>query len=213
MEEKELELEGIINSIVDETFKVLKMVFQNQKEGKPCRIDNLDSRIDSRIVFPRYSTLYRDGETRISEQELRFAFVEQFNKNNDVKEHNLFYSVETPTELKYSFKDKTNPKPDANGQSAMVDLAIHNENYERIALIEFKALNPDEFCYKKDFCKLTAERENDERLTTFFVMILKNSDKGTEINVKKKMSAKHDHTHFRCYDLSKGEDITKKIIP
>ena len=211
MEQKKLE--EIINSIVDETFKVLKMVYQNQKEGKPCRIDNLDSRIDSRIVFPRYSTLYRDGETRISEQELRFAFVEQFNKNNDVKEHNLFYSVETPTELKYSFKDKTNPKPDANGQSAMVDLAIHNENYERIALIEFKALNPDEFCYKKDFCKLTAEWENDERLTTFFVMILKYSDKGTEISVKKKMSAKHDHTHFRCYDLSKGEDITKKIIP
>ena len=185
------------------------MVFQNQNEGNTCRIVNPDSR----FVFPHYSTLYRNGEIRISEQELRFAFVEQFNKNNDVKRHNLFYSVETPTELKYSFKDKMNPKPDADGQSAMVDLAIHNEKYERIALIEFKALNPDEFCYKKDFCKLTAEWENDKRLTTFFVMILKSSDKRTEQNVNNKISAKHDHTHFRCYDLSKGKDITDKIIP
>lgn len=207
MEQKQLE--GIINSIISKTFEVLEMVFQNQNEGNPCRIVNPNSR----LVFPHYSTLYRNGEIRISEQELRFAFVEQFNKNNDVKRHNLFYSVETPTELKYSFKDKMNPKPDADGQSAMVDLAIHNEKYERIALIEFKALNPDEFCYKKDFCKLTAEWENDKRLTTFFVMILKSSDKRTEQNVNNKISAKHDHTHFRCYDLSKGKDITDKITP
>ena len=44
-------------------------------------------------------------------------------------------------------------------------------------------------------------------------MILKSSDKRTEQNVNNKISAKHDHTHFRCYDLSKGKDITDKIIP
>ena len=92
-------------------------------------------------------------------------------------------------------------------------MAFSSALLERIALIEFKALNPDEFCYKKDFCKLTAEWENDKRLTTFFVMILKSSDKRTEQNVNNKISAKHDHTHFRCYDLSKGKDITDKIIP
>ena len=197
MEQKELE--GIINSIIDEAFKVLEKVYKNQNEGKTYQIINPDSR----LVFPQYS----NDELRISEQELRFAFVEQFNKNDKVKEKNLFYSIETPTILKYLFIDKNNPRPDENGQSAMIDLAIHNENGERVALIEFKALNPDEFCYKKDFCKLTAEWENNNSLTTFFIMILKSSDRGTIDNIKKKTSSKNPNTNFRCYDLSKGKEI------
>lgn len=51
--------------------------------------------------FPKYSGRYRNGETRISEQELRFIFVEQFNKYCKNNSWNAYYSVETPTEEKY----------------------------------------------------------------------------------------------------------------
>ncbi len=194
------DLIDIINAVVDKTFEVLKQVYETQKEGKEASVSD---RPASRLVFPHYSTKYRNGETRISEQELRFAFVEQFNIYCESKNLKLFYSVETPTELKYSFKDKKNPQPDDNGQSAMVDLAIHNERLERIALMEFKALNPSEFSYKKDFCKLTTEWENNNNLTTFLIMILKSSNSVTEENIEKKISSKHENTIFRCYYLSR----------
>ena len=197
----------IINDVVSKTFEVLKLVYNTQKEGKEGINTSSSSTPASRLVFPHYSTIYRNGETRISEQELRFAFVEQFNIYCKSKELKLYYSVETPTELKYSFKDKNNPRPDVNGQSAMVDLAIHNEHLERIALIEFKALNPDEFCYKKDFCKLTAEWENNNQLTTFFIMVLKSTDSGTKNSIDNKISSKHPNTQFRCFDLSKNKEI------
>lgn len=195
-------LENIINTIIGKTFKILEQIYGTHKEGQSCfPVASL-----SRLVFPHYS----NGETRISEQELRFVFVEQFNKYCEEEKLNLYYSVETPTELKYLFKDKSKPRPDEKGQSAMVDLAIHNEKSERIALIEFKALNPDEFCYKKDFCKLTTEWEHNNSLSTFFVMILKSSDSGTEDSIKQKTSSKHPNTQFRCFDLTNGKEIVIK---
>lgn len=39
----------------------------------------------------------------------------------------------------------------------MIDLSIHNDKFDRIALIEFKALNPEESAFAKDFCKLSNE--------------------------------------------------------
>ncbi len=202
-----MDIKNIINEITTKTFEVLKNVYANQKEGHEfTQGDN-----GSRLIFPHYSTVYRDGETRISEQELRFVFIEQFNAycaGNNLK---LFYSVETPTEYKYTFTDKNNPHKDENGQSAMVDLSIHDEKLERIALVEFKALNPDEFCYEKDFCKLKAEKEGKPELETFFIMMVKKSDTDTYGNIRKKIENKGEHTVFRCYDLEAGEEITSKI--
>lgn len=123
----------------------------------------------------------------------------------------LFYSVETPTEYKYTFTDKNNPHKDEDGQSAMFDLCIHNEKFERVALVEFKALNPDKFCYKKDFCKLDSEKKGKPNLETFFIMIVKNADNDTFKNINVKIQNKDKETVFRCYDLEAGEDITSKI--
>ncbi len=192
-----------INCIIGNTFNVLKKVYSIQKEGQKSQFGDF-KQSGSRLVFPHY----RGNETRISEQELRFVFVEQFNKY--CKEHNVdwYYSVETPTELKYNFTDKNNPHDDdENGQSAMVDLAIHDENFKRIALIEFKALNPDEFCYKKDFCKLSVEGNNDKSLSTFFVQILKSSNNGTRNSIQGKISSKSEDTHFRCFVLDNGKEL------
>ena len=201
------DIKNIINEITSNTFEVLKKVYDNQKEG--CEYTQSDN--GSWLIFPHYSTIYRNGETRISEQELRFVFVEQFNVYCAKNNLRLYYSVETPTKYKYTFKDKDNPHKDEDGQSAMVDLCIHNEKFERVALVEFKALNPDEFCYKKDFCKLDAEKEGKPNLETFFIMIVKNADNDTFKNINVKIQNKDKETVFRCYNLEGGEEITLKI--
>lgn len=177
MEEEKMTPEKVkehINNIIKNTYAVLKDVYENQKEGYNRHPEGKNSR----IIFPHYSKTYRNKETRLSEQELRFIFVEQFNLYCKDK-LDWFYSVETPTEEKYVFsedgKELKNPRK-ANagvdkGQSAMFDLAIHNKKLERIALIEFKALNPDEVCFTKDFLKLKVE--GSEEVPTFFVMYVK----------------------------------------
>ena len=202
-----MDIKNIINEITTKTFEVLKNVYANQIEGH----EFTQGANGSRLIFPHYSTVYRDGETRISEQELRFVFIEQFNAYCVENNLMLFYSVETPTEYKYTFTDKNNPHKDEDGQSAMFDLCIHNEKLERIALIEFKALNPDKFCYKKDFCKLDSEKEGKPNLDTFFIMIVKNADNDTFKNINVKIQNKDKETVFRCYNLEGGEEITLKI--
>ena len=106
-------LKGIIDDIVVDAFTRINYAYQYHREG----VINEDSapkagETKTRIVFPHFS----NGETRISEQELRFAFVEAFNASQAVKDNNLFYSVETPTRLKY--KDFSSaPKQDNGGRS------------------------------------------------------------------------------------------------
>lgn len=201
-----------IKEILDRTFEVIKNVYDTQKEEKGNSGNFCES--GSRILFPKYSEQYRNGETRISEQELRFIFVEQFNKYCQDKLWNVYYSVETPTEEKYVFskdKEKIGPRKvkgkEADGQSAMIDLSIHNDKFERIALIEFKALNPDESAFVKDFCKLS----NEPSCFTFFVMIVKSYNEGTIKSIHKKIKTKGTDTDFYCYELEEGKDISKII--
>lgn len=204
-------IKDAIDDIIDKSFKVIKNVYKYQKES----IDKQKSlpEIESRILFPKYSKIHKDEEKekgkerdRISEQELRFIFVEQLNKI--ANEHDLYYSVETPTKNAYVFsKDKGGPKVDENnGVSARTDLVIHkidNDNFRRVALIEFKALNPVETNYQKDFCKL----ENEECDLKYFIQIIKNSDAGTIDNIKKKIANKKSDIIFRCYCLDRGVEI------
>lgn len=67
-----------VRNIIAQTFKVIKKVYDTQKEEFGNSSEFCES--GSRIIFPKYSGRYRNGVTRISEQELRFIFVEQFNK-------------------------------------------------------------------------------------------------------------------------------------
>ena len=202
-----------VKKIIAQTFEVIKKVYDNQKEEFGNSSEFCES--GSRIIFPKYSGRYRNGETRISEQELRFIFVEQFNKYCKKNSWNAYYSVETPTEEKYIFSEKGDKncpyKVDGEGnggQSAMIDLSIHDDKFDRIALIEFKALNPEESAFDKDFCKLS----NEPTCLTFFIMIVKSHDNGTITNIHKKIESKGAETEFYCFDLEKGEDISKKII-
>lgn len=198
-----------IDAIIENTFTVLKEVYCKQKEG----FDNQHPHGEnSRIIFPQYSTERKTqkGETRLSEQELRFIFVEQFNKYCNNEGLKWFYSVETPTKFKYRFSENghnIDPIKAEDGQSAMMDLAIHDEKFNRIALIEFKALNPDASCFKKDFIKLSEEPE----ALTYFIMYIKTHDAGTINNLKLKVEAIGNQTKFYCYDLAHGRRIDNEI--
>lgn len=145
-----------IISIIGLTFKEVDRCFTNNQEAKHSA-KYMEG--GSRLLFPCYSRAYRNARTRISEQELRFIFIEQFTQycNNPDNHWNAFYSVETPTEFKYRFSESVKPERDDSGRSAMMDVCIYDEKGNRLCLIEFKAGNPDGFCYVKDFVKLSEE--------------------------------------------------------
>ena len=162
---------------------------------------------------------FSNGETRISEQELRFAFVEAFNSSLAVKDKNLFYSIETPTRLKYK-GFSSDPQQDDNGRSGEFDMVIFNEKQERVCLIEFKANNASATDHEKDLLKLDKEGDG---ILTYFIEVLKSYTTGDEetktigsLKRKIKLNNKDGKTLIRCYALEgnrgindkKGEDIS-----
>ena len=193
-----------IENILKLTAIRLKDVYDNHKEMDGCFKESM---FNSRLVFPKY----RDDKTRISEQELRFCFVEVFNEYCNLKELPLYYSVETPTSGIYNFKGKT-PKQ----QSGNIDLVIYNDKLKRVCLIEFKACNAEKSEHEKDLLKLNNEEKGNEDLLRYFVETVKSYNNGTLSSLKNKISTKGDDTLFRCYALESKEsesyeDITEKI--
>ena len=146
---------------------------------------------------------------------LRFVFVEEFNKYCS-ENWDAYYSVETPTSKRYDFSNKENPcKVDySNGQSAMVDFSIflkEQDKLTRVALIEFKALNPDKQSYMKDYVKLL----NEDQKFVYFIMIVKSANDRTIKSIAEKIKASYDNAgldtekkvEFRCLDLGTGKEI------
>lgn len=220
--QKELSPKEHIDAIIEKTFEELSKL--GTESG-----DSPKNGCKSRLIFPSKRDIDKKGKpiVRYSEQELRFLFVEQFNEY--CRKHKLgwFYSVETPTRDTYSGFSGQNAKPkqDNGGQSAMIDLVIHNENLQRIALIEFKALNPDKTCYWKDFVKLNNEPskeydgkteeecKNTELPLTYFVMYVENHATKTENSIKEKLCppendkqyTKGKNIFFWCFDINTKE--------
>lgn len=134
----------------------------------------------TKLMFPTYS----DGNVRISEQELRFAFVEELND----RDWPVCYSVETPTSLKYRFSsDGKRPVP-----------RVETEE-ERMGLVEFKGKLAD---YKKDFLKLNSESGAD--CPGFFVEILRNEDSRTMPSIRKKIEPVLGNVIYVCHVLETG---------
>ena len=187
-----------IESVINRTFKIIQEVYDNQQELNGIK----GKGSGSRIIFP----MKRGTETRISEQELRFIFVEQLNKEIEGM-WDIYYSVETPTMDTYYFKGD-NPGRKDDGQSANFDLVIHDSNFKRIALIEFKANNPVEHEYKKDFSKLNNEKEGDG-LLRYFIEIVKTFDNGTCKNIHEKIQG--NESIFLCYSLDGKGEMTSDV--
>jgi hypothetical protein len=133
----------------------------------------------SKLIFP----ITRDGETRISEQEARFLFVHKLEQDNNAQ---CLYSVEAPTKKLYRFSGDGAPTiDDQRGESGNIDVCLHDKNGEREYLIEFKALNPEQMSYSKDFLKLICDEDN-AQLTNYFVHVIKNSNKRTIPSIEDK---------------------------
>lgn len=133
------EIIEIIEDITQRSFDVIKKVYDFQREAKPENKKNL-TEIGSRILFPKYSGHSKTpGIDRISEQELRFIFVEQLNKYAKEKNIDLYYSVETPTKFYYRSARNGN-EPGLNGtRSGKIDLTLYDRNENPIAFFEFKS--------------------------------------------------------------------------
>lgn len=197
--------EKCIEEVIGNTFKAVQDAFIYQTEKVPD-LDNPQRQKLSRIVFPKK----RDETTRISEQELRFVFVEQLNKKIIEEDWNVFYSVETPTLDGYSgFSEGETPRQDDNGRSGEFDLVIFNEKMQRIALIEFKANNASEHDHEKDFVKLNNNKEGNDKVLRYFIEMVKSFDNGTLSSLHGKIE--RNEPMFRCWSLEKGRDITKEI--
>lgn len=132
------------------------------------------------LIFPQKvqakGTKLKD---RISEQELRLLFIEEFKQVNK----GSYYSIETPTQKKYKFgKTYDDIKTDKDGQSASLDMCVFERNsgkYERLLNIEFKHKNASIKKIGKDVLKLMQEKQNG-----VFIHLLNNTDRGTLCNAK-----------------------------
>lgn len=188
-----------IENVIHRTYNILQRVYEYQQEKNP--IENVVD-TGSRILFPKY----RNGKTRFSEQELRFIFIEQLNIEIEECNWDVYYSVETPTQYRYKFKDEETPqvfKRENKGQSAQFDLVIHDNRFNRIALIEFKANNASIAHHDKDFLKL--QEEGTDSVMKYFLEVVKSSNAGTINSLNEKKSAYSGV--FKCWSCSEKKYI------
>ena len=123
------DLNCVICEITKKTFEVIKKVYDHhneyvdsQKKLKTTK-DMTSSDVGSRIIFPQYHIHKKEKEkrkdyNRISEQELRFIFVEQLNKYADQNNIDIYYSVEAPTKNAYIFSSENNDAPKVDNENA-----------------------------------------------------------------------------------------------
>ena len=186
---------GKIEEIIKDTFKELDKIYL-------CCCDNQSMNTESGVIFPRYSK----QNIRVSEQELRCVFIQK------LCERGWHYSVETPTTKKYSFTDKDNPKvyeKDSNcGESARIDLTIHDKDTNRLCLIEFKAHGgTSEHNYKKDLLKLYTEPDGTLR---YFIQIFESFNDGTVNSVKEKLKYSSEYI-IKRYGQNADTSIFDKV--
>lgn len=197
-----------ISNMIEAAFKLVKQAYDYRNAAKTPSLAQSLFTTDSRLIWPKN----RNGNTRISEQELRFAFVEVFNQYVVQNRLNWFYSVEEPTRADYSFSGE-------GQRNALFDLSILDSNFNRIALIEFKANNPKKECYEKDLMKLANPAETDSYTLKYFLQIVENYNAGTVPSINKKTQMEKENLigdsnpiYLRVYSLSDGKEIINNPI-
>ncbi len=111
-----------VNAMIDKTFQKLDRIYKKNREGGGSAqvIDGC------RLIFPKYRNdeAQKADEIRISEQELRFTFVDVFHRYCDLEGLSWFYSIETPTKLRYKFSSsdtsETPTENDGEGRSICI---------------------------------------------------------------------------------------------
>ena len=163
-----------------------------------------ESRTEGGIIFPKYTHGQNRGKLRVSEQEMRFAFVEEMRRECP----DWYYSVETPTDKKYLFKGEPCivPEEEEGGQSAQFDLTIYADSKgdKVLAHIEFKAHNPDIHEMKKDFLKLAEDKTVDAGIERVFIHLFKSFNPKTDKSIMGKLEkCKTNNVHYLCYSIEK----------
>jgi len=141
--------------LFDLSKKTAKILINLPSEANGKDVNPL--RLYSKLIFPKYENDH--NKIRVSEQEARFAFCQVFEQER----HGLYYSIETPTENKYSFSNNSGELIVGSGQSAQSDMSIFsltNSGFNQIINVEFKAKNVEIAHIKKDFLKLLAEQQD-----------------------------------------------------
>lgn len=174
-----------IERIIEKASRLLVAAYNNNDGAK------------TRLCFPKYPATCED---RVSEQEFRFAFVEAFNDYVIDERLDWYYAVEVPTTGRYHFISITEPEMQvAEGRSAMFDLVIYDRDKRRICIIEFKAGNPKQFCYDKDYRKLMNPCEGGHDVLRYFLQLLRNHNSATVESIKKKT--------IKAIEGNQGSDI------
>ncbi|GAB6395463.1 MAG: hypothetical protein MdMp024_1775 [Bacteroidales bacterium] len=178
----------------------------------------------SKLIFP----ITGASAQRVCEQEARFLFVHKLEQDTNAQ---CLYAVEAPTKQKYRFKDdkddnddndgalnpKNKPKIDPTGQAGNIDVCLYDLNGKREHLIEFKALNPPQISYSKDFLKLICDEGG---LTNYFVQVLEKSNPKIIQNVtgKYQTAIAHAQAQAKLHSLNQSKlviflcDMGKGVI-
>jgi len=180
------ELKNIIDTIIAEAFDTVQKMYSNKEVAHEIGNTSVAQ------IFPQYSTCRNYSAaniTRVSEQELRYAFVNVLQKH--CAGGKMFFSIETPTEGSYKFPKKDMPKiMKTGGQSGNFDLVIHDEEFNRICLIEFKCNYPELNAFRKDFLKLANPKEDrdEKEVLRYFIHLIVNYEKTKLTNRLKAVS-------------------------
>lgn len=197
-----------IDDLKNLCIKTGKKLISMGEEGKMSYKDAVPS---SKLIFPNYRAKdEQDMKRRVSEQESRFAFA------HAVEESNLdcAYTIETPTDHKYSFgeKLKIHTEEDSDGQSAMLDMSLfnkENDKYSQKINIEFKAHNPEAKSITKDILKLMIEEQDG-----LFFHLLEKADNNTLLYYNLHKDVKDLYKNENALkDKEEGEPIEVERIP
>ena len=143
----------LTQTLLDLCIKVAKELVSLKGEAD----SNLDPKnLTANLIFPKYKH-QKEEKNRISEQESRVLFCKELQRSC----HDIFFSIETPTEKKYRFGEYLSEiKEDNNGRSASSDISLYKikkGKLKQLINIELKAHNVEFFNIAKDFFKLLSE--------------------------------------------------------
>jgi len=213
MEGIELKIDNILKVAIN---KINCAYSNNQESG--TNSGKYNEEYKTKLVFPKYS----GGDTRVSEQELRFAFIEAFNQCEETKD--FYYSIETPTIDKYRFskdgKETEYPFVSNDGESGKFDMVIYKKegnDLKRAVLIEFKANDSNVKHLKKDLVKLHNPVEGNEEVKRYFIELFTNKSEAPgkkfkeNIIIKKEDLAKH-YPEKRYNDLNNIRSVNVRCI-
>lgn len=197
-----------------DVFEICKKVLDNLDE---MGWENVVGTSEGHLIFPKKKVKKEDVK-RISEQELRQLFIEEF-KDSYKKTHNkLYYSIETPTKNKYKFGRTYNDIIKNIGiykTSALLDMCVFEKDcdekkYKRILNIEFKHGNAPLKDIAKDVLKLMREKEKGA-----FIFLLDNTDSGSLNNgstTRKGVLNKLSESFFKFKGKWEGDKSIQLVI-